>query len=224
MPGIRPPQFSEGNPSLRTSSGSDLLPSGLYRRPRSFTGSWGFDALMTHKGRRGIPSRALPPIGNWEVMQPFPHPAPKVDKLTSLRVALVVYSSQDRKRQRIVNLLQRSARQCLGGSSASGLARRRLDARSSAGILLACPAGTAALRCPRLGEHRPHSNSLLPMGDASYNSWMRKIQQGLTLALLVMGLGLTAQKAPSAEQVLAEAKAQAAAQGKNIFVLFGASW
>jgi hypothetical protein len=104
--GIHPARFSEDHPALRTSSVCDLLPSGLYRRPRSFTGSWGFNALVIYHERRGLPSRALPPIGNWEVKQIFPHPAPKVFKLTSISVASLEQSSQGRRRQEIVKSVQ----------------------------------------------------------------------------------------------------------------------
>ena len=69
----------------------DLLPSGLYRRPRSFTGSWGLQAFYAlsadctgylslssclpvrfpglpcaGSSASDHPSRALPPIGNWK--------------------------------------------------------------------------------------------------------------------------------------------------------------
>ena len=85
------PRRCTGTLALSASIGLDLLPSGLYRRPRSFTGSWDkgsgqspvdsdellstvhyalFTALRS--------SRALPPIGNWEFLAVFPHPAPKV--------------------------------------------------------------------------------------------------------------------------------------------------
>jgi len=67
----------------------DLLPSGLYRRPRSFTGSWGLQAfcaqtvarargvglgptLQEHSSASDHPARALPPIGNWEGAQSTP--------------------------------------------------------------------------------------------------------------------------------------------------------
>ena len=75
----------------------DLLPSGLYRRLRSFTGSWEgqwqlASAKWQAKNRSLLylplitchlplfhPSRALPPIGNWDATSTrIPHPAPKV--------------------------------------------------------------------------------------------------------------------------------------------------
>ena len=53
---------------------------------------------------------------------------------------------------------------------------------------------------------------------------MRRIQQGIALLLLATASSLAAQDPPSAERVLADAKAQAAQQHKNIFLIFGASW
>jgi len=46
----------------------------------------------------------------------------------------------------------------------------------------------------------------------------------LAIAPFLIALGAPAQTAPSAEQVLAEAKTRAAAEHKTIFVHFGASW
>jgi len=53
---------------------------------------------------------------------------------------------------------------------------------------------------------------------------MHTILRATVLALLVGALGMAGEGAPTAQQVLANAKAQAAAQHKNIFLLFGASW
>jgi thiol-disulfide isomerase/thioredoxin len=53
---------------------------------------------------------------------------------------------------------------------------------------------------------------------------MRKIRLGVALMLLVTASSLAAQDPPSAERVLADAKAQAAQQHKNIFLIFRASW
>jgi len=53
---------------------------------------------------------------------------------------------------------------------------------------------------------------------------MRTILRGTVLALLVGALEMAGAGAPTAQQVLASAKAQAAAQHKNIFLVFEASW
>ena len=56
---------------------------------------------------------------------------------------------------------------------------------------------------------------------------MRKIQWSValvSLAILAIASSLAAQDPPPAERVLADAKAQAARQHKNIFLIFGASW
>jgi hypothetical protein len=44
------------------------------------------------------------------------------------------------------------------------------------------------------------------------------------LVLLIGIAGLTAAGPPTAQQVLDGAKAQAAAQHRNVFLIFGASW
>ena len=53
---------------------------------------------------------------------------------------------------------------------------------------------------------------------------MNKILRTTVLALLVGIPALTAAGPPTAQQVLDSAKAQAAAQHRNIFLIFGASW
>jgi hypothetical protein len=53
---------------------------------------------------------------------------------------------------------------------------------------------------------------------------MQKISSLLALSILLTVSVARAQTTPSAEQVLAKAKAQAAAQDKKIFLMFDASW
>ena len=53
---------------------------------------------------------------------------------------------------------------------------------------------------------------------------MHTILRATVLAVVVGALGMAGEGAPTAQQVLASAKAQAAAQHKNIFLLFEASW
>ncbi len=53
---------------------------------------------------------------------------------------------------------------------------------------------------------------------------MHKIIRVTMLALLAGSLGMAGADSPSAKQLLDNAKAQAAAQHKNIFLLFEASW
>jgi hypothetical protein len=53
---------------------------------------------------------------------------------------------------------------------------------------------------------------------------MKTIFRTAILALLVGIAGLTAAGPPTAQQVLESAKAQAAAQHRNVFLIFGASW
>ncbi len=53
---------------------------------------------------------------------------------------------------------------------------------------------------------------------------MRRIYRGVVFVLLVTASGLAAQDPPPAERVLAGAKAQAAQQHKNVFLIFRASW
>ena len=78
-----PSAASEGSNARWTRTSPDLLPSGLYRRLRSFTGSWSAkssdmwlatghkqrlfsSSLVTyHSSLFFRPSRAIPPIGNW---------------------------------------------------------------------------------------------------------------------------------------------------------------
>ena len=56
----------EYTPAHQTGFRPDLLPSGLYRRPRSFTGSWGLQALYalsaTCAGRLSCPPAHFPGI------------------------------------------------------------------------------------------------------------------------------------------------------------------
>ena len=44
------------------------------------------------------------------------------------------------------------------------------------------------------------------------------------LAAVVVSISATAQAAPSADKILSKAKAKAAAEKKNLFIIFGASW
>jgi hypothetical protein len=53
---------------------------------------------------------------------------------------------------------------------------------------------------------------------------MHTILRTTVLAVVVGALGMAGEGTPTAQQVLANAKAQAAAQHKDIFLLFGASW
>jgi hypothetical protein len=53
---------------------------------------------------------------------------------------------------------------------------------------------------------------------------MDAMLRSLILVLLFTGLGTPATNPPSAAEIMAAAKAQAAAQGKPIFLIFGASW
>lgn len=53
---------------------------------------------------------------------------------------------------------------------------------------------------------------------------MRTSLLGLMLGLMLAGSGLAAETPPGAEEVLAQARVQAAEQHKNIFLIFGASW
>jgi hypothetical protein len=53
---------------------------------------------------------------------------------------------------------------------------------------------------------------------------MKTILRTTALALLVGIQTLTAAGPPTAQQVLESAKAQAAAQHQDIFLIFGASW
>jgi len=53
---------------------------------------------------------------------------------------------------------------------------------------------------------------------------MNTVLRTTVLALLVGIPGLSAPGPPSAQQVLDSAKAQAAAQHRNVFLIFGASW
>ena len=53
---------------------------------------------------------------------------------------------------------------------------------------------------------------------------MHTILRAAMLALLVGALGTAGADSPTAQQVLASTKAQAAAQHKIIFLLFEASW
>ncbi|MGD0125050.1 MAG: hypothetical protein ABSF46_06825 [Terriglobia bacterium] len=53
---------------------------------------------------------------------------------------------------------------------------------------------------------------------------MKSIFRTTVLALLAGIAGLTAAGPPTAQQVLDGAKAQAGAQHKNVFIIFGASW
>jgi thioredoxin-related protein len=58
-------------------------------------------------------------------------------------------------------------------------------------------------------------------GTAVARDWLRR---GLLWTLLMSSVGLAADTPLSAQRVLAEAEAQAAAQHKNVFLIFGASW
>jgi hypothetical protein len=53
---------------------------------------------------------------------------------------------------------------------------------------------------------------------------MKTILRTTVLALLIGISALTAAGPPTARQVLDSAKAQAAAQHRDIFLIFGASW
>jgi hypothetical protein len=53
---------------------------------------------------------------------------------------------------------------------------------------------------------------------------MKTIFRTAVLALLAGILGCAAASPPTAQQVFASAVAQAGAQHKNIFIIFGASW
>jgi hypothetical protein len=53
---------------------------------------------------------------------------------------------------------------------------------------------------------------------------MKTILRTTVLALLVGIPGLTAAGPPTAQQLLDSAEAQAAAQHKNLFLIFAASW
>jgi len=53
---------------------------------------------------------------------------------------------------------------------------------------------------------------------------MKTILRTTVLALLIGIPGSTAAGPPTAQQVLDSAKAQAAAQHRNVFLIFGASW
>jgi hypothetical protein len=53
---------------------------------------------------------------------------------------------------------------------------------------------------------------------------MKTIFRTAVLALLVGIPALTAAGPPTAQQVLESAQAQAAAQHRNVFLIFGASW
>ncbi|HYV28229.1 MAG TPA: hypothetical protein VFA77_11890 [Candidatus Eisenbacteria bacterium] len=44
------------------------------------------------------------------------------------------------------------------------------------------------------------------------------------LAATMVAIAATAQTVPSADQLLAKAKTSAAAEKKNLFIIFGASW
>jgi Thioredoxin-like len=59
--------------------------------------------------------------------------------------------------------------------------------------------------------------------SSAYNAHMRVIPRCLTAVLLFASLGAAASP-PSAAAVMSEAKAQAAAQGKSILLIFDASW
>ncbi len=58
----------------------------------------------------------------------------------------------------------------------------------------------------------------------NYAQPMRRILSLILLSLMLSISALAAQQPPSAEQVLAAAKSDAAAQHKPIFLVFGASW
>lgn len=53
---------------------------------------------------------------------------------------------------------------------------------------------------------------------------MNKIIRNLAAVLMLTSLGAAAATPTSADQVMSEAKAQAAAQGKSVFLIFDASW
>jgi hypothetical protein len=53
---------------------------------------------------------------------------------------------------------------------------------------------------------------------------MDAIRQGLMLVLLFTGCAPAATSPRSAAEIMAEAKAQAAAQRKTVFLIFHASW
>lgn len=57
-----------------------------------------------------------------------------------------------------------------------------------------------------------------------HNSNMRATGIPSILAATMVAIAATAQTVPSADQLLAKAKTSAAAEKKNLFIIFGASW
>ena len=94
------PRKLRGDALFQARLSLNLLPSGLYRRPRSFTGSWGLQAIalqpspqMRSKRVTQTLKRYRPPLAGFTAdresgipaLRRFPHPAPKVKTMSDVK-------------------------------------------------------------------------------------------------------------------------------------------